>query len=306
MSDIKNLSASVQQRLLNYARLSAKPYNEVLQYFVIERFLYRVSQSHYASQFILKGALVFLAWDMSKSRPTRDIDFLGYTSNDISNVEDIFKILCSQDVESDGLSFDPQSVRGERIKEDAVYEGVRIHLIAHLGQARISLQIDIGFADVVSPGTQFLDYPTRLQMPCPHLRGYSRESVVAEKLQAMVVYLGDINSRIKDFYDLWALSQQFEFDGPSLQNAIRQTFQHRGTPIPDNPPTGLTSQFAIEKQTQWLAFLRRTRIDMGTRSFEDVIEALKSFVLPVLHSPSAGDSFTLFWKPGGPWAPYNM
>jgi predicted nucleotidyltransferase component of viral defense system len=300
MSEVRNLPASFQQRLLNHARLSGRPYNEVLQYFVIERFLYRLSKSEHAGQFILKGALMFLVWETSLSRSTRDIDFLGFTSNEIQSVEEIFKILCGQEVEPDGLIFDPQSVQGERIKEDAAYEGVRVRLMAHLGQARIPLQVDIGFADIVSPGPQFLDYPSMLQMPSPHLRGYSRESVIAEKLQALV-YLGSINSRMKDFYDIRVLSQQFEFNGATLQEAIRQTFHHRETAVPHDIPTGLSDQFAKEKNAQWLAFLKRTRIDMEGVSFEDVIKTLGNFLLPVLQSSVRNEVYSASWKPGGPW-----
>jgi predicted nucleotidyltransferase component of viral defense system len=177
----------------------------VLQYYVIERFLYRLSQSRYRHKFLLKGALIFLAWGMTQYRPTRDIDLLGYTSNDIGKLVGIIQEICSLPVPEDGLIFEPQSVQGERITEDADYEGVRVRFQAHVGSSRLHLQIDVGFADVVSPEPQSLNYPTLLSMPAPELRGYPPESVVAEKLQAMV-FLGTINSRMKDFYDLWMLA----------------------------------------------------------------------------------------------------
>jgi predicted nucleotidyltransferase component of viral defense system len=300
MNELKNIPASVQQRLLNQARLSGRPYNELLQYFAIERFLYRLSQSEYAGCFVLKGALLFLASNISLYRPTKDIDFLGYTSNDIQNVEKIFQNLCQQSVEIDGLVFDPQSVQGERIKEDAAYEGVRIHLTSYLGKAKILIQIDIGYADAVFPAPINLDYPSILQMPAPHLRVYTWDSVVAEKLQAMV-YLGNFNSRMKDFYDLWTLAKQFDFDGARLQESVRQTFNQRGTVISSDTPTGLTERFAIEKQMQWLAFLRRIRIDVDVPPLLEIVHTLNDFLLPILQSIARDEIFSAYWKAGYQW-----
>ena len=139
-----------------------------------------------------------------------------------------------------------------------------------------------------------------LKMSSPHIRGYSRESVIAEKLQALV-YLGLINSRMKDFYDLWVLAQIFEFDGTVLQEAVRQTFRHRETAIPVEIPAGLSKQFASEKRPQWLAFLNRTRIDMSNVSFEDVVQTLDGFLLPVLSASAQDMNFKGYWKPGGGW-----
>ncbi|MCJ7624113.1 MAG: nucleotidyl transferase AbiEii/AbiGii toxin family protein, partial [Anaerolineaceae bacterium] len=182
----------------------------------MERFLYRLAQSKYQDQFVLKGALIFLAWGAPLSRPTRDIDLLGLTDNAVEHLITVVKEICQQPVESDGVVYDSSSVFGETIKEGTDYEGVRIRLLGLLGNARAKIQIDIGFADAISPGPIPLIYPTLLDMPSPKLLGYSRESVIAEKLQAMV-YLGSINSRMKDFYDVWILSRQFIFDGVTLQ-----------------------------------------------------------------------------------------
>ena len=239
MSEVKNLPASIRQLLLNKAHDNNRPFNEILQYYAIERFLYRISQSSYSDQFILKGALMFLAWGVSVYRPTRDIDFLGFTTNELDAVARIIQEICVQEVEPDGLAFDRSTVQSERIKEDADYEGVRVNLTGYLGKAKIPLQIDIGFADVVSPAPIMLKYPTILQMPVPHLRGYPPESVVAEKLQALV-FLGSVNSRMKDFYDLWVLAEQFEFDGRILQQAIINTFQRRNTALPKETPVGFS------------------------------------------------------------------
>jgi predicted nucleotidyltransferase component of viral defense system len=151
MSEVKNLPASIRQRLLNKAHGTNRPYNEILQYYAIERFLYRISRSSYSDKFILKGALMFLAWGAAVYRPTRDIDFLGFTTNELDAVTRIIQDICVQEVEPDGLTFDRYTVQSERIKEDADYEGVRANLAGYLSKAKIPLQIDIGFADVVSP-----------------------------------------------------------------------------------------------------------------------------------------------------------
>lgn len=202
---------------------------------------------------------MFLAWGASTYRPTWDIDLLGFTTNELDGVEKIFREICDQVVETDCLLFDKETVKSERITEDANYKGVRINLTGYLGKAIIPLQIDIGFADVVSPAPIILKYPTILPMPAPKLRGYPPESVVVEKLQALV-FLGSINSRMKDFYDLWMMTEQFQFDGQKLQKAIVNTFNRRNTPLPRETPIGLSEIFASGNQTQWQAFLQRVNI----------------------------------------------
>lgn len=300
MSEVKNLKESVRQRLLNKAHATNRPYNEILQYYAIERFLYRISRSGYSDKFILKGALMFQAWGASIYRTTRDIDFLGFTTNNLEAVVRIFQKICTLEVEPDGLAFDRATVQSERIKEDADYEGVRVNLTGYLGKAKISLQIDIGFADVVSPAPVMLQYPTILQMPTPQLRGYPPESVMAEKLQALV-FLGSVNSRMKDFYDLWVLAEQFEFDGRTLQEAISATFQRRHTMLPRETPVGLSESFAIENQAQWQAFIKRTHLADVPKTLATVIQILNSIMLPLLRASADGEQFEGNWKPGGPW-----
>lgn len=300
MSEMKNLPASIRQRLFNKAHATNRPFNEILQYYAIERFLYRVSKSSYSDSFILKGALMFLAWGASVYRPTRDIDFLGFTTNDLEAVVGIIQEVCVQEVEPDGLTFDRFTVQSERIKEDADYEGVRVNLTGYLGKAKIPLQIDIGFADVVSPAPIMLKYPTILQMPAPHLRGYPPESVVAEKLQALV-FLGNVNSRMKDFYDLWVLAEHFEFDGRKLQQAIIATFRRRNTMLPRETPVGLSDAFAAENQAQWQAFLQRTHIEPEPKSLSEVIQILNRFLTEPMFTSAVRDNFEGIWKFGGPW-----
>ena len=300
MSKSKNISASTRQRLFNMAHDANRSFNEILQYYAIERFLYRISQSMHADKFILKGALLFIAWGTSPFRPTRDIDLLGLTTNELDGIERIFRELCDQDIETDGLIFDKESVKSERITEDADYEGVRINLIGYLGKAKIPLQIDIGFEDVVTPAPIVLKYPTILPMPVPILRGYPPESVVAEKLQALV-FLGSINSRMKDFYDLWMMAEHFEFDGEQLQKAIINTFKRRNSTLPKENPVGLGESFASDNQTQWQAFLLRMRIDKMSETFTDVIRLLRGFLMPILQASAIEKIFEGEWKPGGPW-----
>jgi predicted nucleotidyltransferase component of viral defense system len=300
MNEGKNIPASIRQRLLNKAHITNRSFNEILQYYAIERFLYRISRSRYAAKFILKGALLFIAWGTSPYRPTKDIDLLGFTMNELDAVERIFWELCDQEIETDGLIFDKETVKSERITEDADYQGVRINLIGYLGKAKIPLQIDIGFSDVVTPAPIVLKYPTILPMPVPTLRGYPPESVVAEKLQAMV-YLGSVNSRMKDFYDLWIMAENFEFDGQRLQKAIINTFKRRNSTLPKETPVGLGESFASDNQTQWQAFLLRLRIDNMSVTITDVIRLLRGFLMPILNASAIEKIFEGEWKPGGPW-----
>jgi predicted nucleotidyltransferase component of viral defense system len=302
MSDqvIKNLPASIQDRLLNQARSSGRPFDELLQYYTIERFLYRLTQSEYADRFVLKGALMFRAWGLASFRPTRDIDLLGNTSNEIENLVTITRDVCNQAVQEDGILFDPETVHGERIKEDADYEGVRIRFAGTLGKVMLHLQIDVGFADIITPASKTLRYPVILNMPAPKMQGYPPETVVSEKVQAMV-FLGSVNSRMKDFYDVWTLAQQIEFKGSILQKAIQQTFKQRNTDIPSSEPVAFSEQFAQEKQGQWRAFFLSSDIKDAPEQFEVVLVCLREFILPLFRDLRIEQSFGKVWTPRGPW-----
>jgi predicted nucleotidyltransferase component of viral defense system len=202
---VKNLIASVRDRLFSQAKRNGRPFNELLQYYAMERFLYRLAKSKCAAQFILKGALMLRVWQSPESRPTMDVDLLGVASNDEDEVTAQIREILSTEVEPDGLHFDAASIKAERITEDADYQGLRIRFRGTLGSARINMQLNIGFGDVVFPEAAFTKYPTILDFPAPQLRCYSRESAIAEKLEAMVK-LGELNSRMKDFYDIWMLA----------------------------------------------------------------------------------------------------
>ena len=254
-----NISASVRQRLLNQSRAQKRPFQEMLQYFAMERFLYRLSKSAHADRIVLKGALLITAWRGPLSRPTMDIDLAGKTSNELAHIESIVRDICAVVTPADGLEFNPASIEIVRIKEDAEYEVVRVRFHATLARVRIPMQIDIGFGDVIVPEPNEIQYPTLLEFPPPVLRGYPKETVVAEKLETITA-LGLLNSRIKDYYDLALLSRTFSFEGQLLVTAIRATFRHRGTAIePDT--VGLSDAFSSDsaRNAQWRAFLRRSR-----------------------------------------------
>lgn len=296
-----DLAASVRQRLLNKARETGRPFNELLQYFAMERFLYRLSKSDHADKFVLKGALMFPAWQAPVMRPTMDIDLLGTTHNGVDAIIAVVKDICRQEVEPDGLEFDTSGVEGERIVEDADYAGVRARFRGTLGTARITMQLDIGFGDVVVPKPETVDYRTILDLPAPHLRGYSRESAVAEKFEAMVK-LGVLNSRVKDFFDIWLLSRQFDFDGSTIAQAVSETFATRGTAIPAEP-VALTRDFGHDagRQAQWRAFIRRSRLQNVPSSFAEIVEAVAVFLGPITKALAAGECFQGSWKAPGPW-----
>ena len=301
-SRTKNIAASVHQQLLNIARTSGRPFNELLQYFAIERFIYRLSKSPYAKRFVLKGALMFVVWKAPVSRPTKDIDLLGRIENDVDLITSAMKEVCLQEVEPDGMTFNAESVTASTIIEDADYEGVRVRIQGDLGSARVSLQIDIGFGDVVVPKVSEVVYPTILGFPSPKLNGYSIESTIAEKFQAMVE-LGALNSRMKDFYDLWLLSRQFDFDGKAMSTAILRTFEKRKTDIPSRPLV-FQDSFAKDpaREVQWRAFIRRTGLDNAPASFQEVVDTIAAFLGPVVATLATGKDFQKTWKAPGPWS----
>jgi len=296
-----NLPASVHQLLLNKAHQRNRPFNELLQYYVMERSLYRLSKSPHAPRFVLKGALMFTAWKLESYRPTMDIDLLGDTANQVDSVVAIAKKVCAQPVEPDGLIFNPDTVKGARIAEEANYEGVRIRFQAGLGAARATLQLDIGFGDVIVPSPQPIEYPTILHFPAPRLRGYSKESLVAEKFESLLT-LGILNSRMKNYFDLWTMSRQFDFDGQTLSMAIAKTFSNRGTRIVSKP-VGLTAKFADDptKKAQWRGFIRKSRLK-APQDLEEVVNVIASFLGPPSSALATTKPFIGKWKALGPWS----
>lgn len=301
-SDSTILAQSIHQKLRKLREERDEDFQFILIRYSLERLLYRLSKSAYASKFILKGAFLFTVWTDKRYRPTKDLDLLGFVENSPIRLKTVFQEICSTEVDPDGLIFDKESIAISEIRDQQDYGGQRIKLISMLGKARISLQIDIAFGDFVAPQIEEYDFPSLLKQPSPRIRTYPKEAVVAEKLQA-VVYLGMQNSRMKDFYDLLWLSRSFAFEGPILLKAIQSTFQRRKTGIPKEVPLALTDEFSNDKikQTQWKAFLKKSDISGASESFADIIEELRDFLIPPLQVVSSGNLFSLSWPPEGPW-----
>ncbi|MBL0714421.1 MAG: nucleotidyl transferase AbiEii/AbiGii toxin family protein [Desulfosarcina sp.] len=295
----QNMSASVHQRLLNRAKRDRRPFNELLQFYAMERFLYRLSKSPLANRFVLKGALMLRVWRSPELRPTMDIDMLGRTSNEEADIVVQIRDILTTDVATDGLAFDTDSIQAERIVEDADYGGIRIRFLGTLGSAKINMRIDIGFGDVVYPAPEETDLPTLLDFPPPRLLCYSRESSISEKLEAMGK-LGVLNSRMKDFYDIWLLSRQFDFDGVNLTEAIRLTFGQRGTKLPLEIEA-FAEPFIEAKQIQWVAFCKRLQQDHVPTSFGEITASLDRFLSPITAALFSGTPSPKNWAAPGPW-----
>ena len=301
MSASPEKAASVRQRLLNRARAEGGDFQALLTRYVLERFLYRLGESPHRERFVVKGAMLFVLWEGDLHRTTRDLDLLGSGPSAIADVERAVREVLAVEADDDGVTFEPGTVRGDLIREEQEYEGVRVTAEARVGNARVRLKIDVGFGDAVTPAAEEATFPTLLDAPPPVLRAYPKETVVAEKLQAMVA-LGILNSRMKDFYDVWHLAQHDAFDGPTLTEAVRATFERRGTPLPAGAPLALADEFAADtgKQTQWRAFVRRGRLsDEG--ALAEVVDGLRTFLLPVLDAARREFGLDARWQPGGPW-----
>ena len=246
---------SIRQRLLNLAKERGEDFDYVLRQYVIQRLLYRLSQSDYRDQYLLKGAQLFWVWNADFHRPTRDVDLLGFGNNDVESLVKTFQDICSIENE-DGLQFEVDNIRGMEIKEDAMYQGVRITGFTMLARARIPFQVDIGFGDTVTPEPETISMPSFLNLPEAEVKAYPVYTVIAEKFQAMI-FLGLANSRIKDFYDIWFLTTRMSLEGTLLAKAIKATFARRGTTIIKEPLTIFGDAFASDsgKDTQWNAFI---------------------------------------------------
>jgi hypothetical protein len=297
---VRNIGASIRDRLLNKARAEKLDYNLLLTRYALERMLYRLSISEQRDQFLLKGALLFDLWFDVPHRPTHDADFLGFGSAEIPHLEQLFQGICRIEVD-DGILFQPDSVKAAEIRKEANYAGVRVTLMGMLDSARCPVQIDIGFGDAVVPGPEDVLYPIILPgMPEPQLRVYPRYTVVAEKLEALVS-LGMLNSRMKDYFDLWVLAKHSDFDGSVLLRAIAATFERRRTAVPQGLPIGLSDEFINDDQKgkQWQAFLRKNVLD--PMSLDDVIVDLREFLSPVLGSAASSTELHMDWRAGEGW-----
>lgn len=303
MEKPKNIAPSVRQRLLNISKERKEDFGLILTRYALERFLFRLGESQHKKTFILKGALLFLTWNENTYRPTRDADLLGHGDNSLSHLKKVFQEICALSVPDDGIFYFSDTVEIIRLKEDQEYQGARVTFLSKLTEAKIPMQIDVGFGDVISPAPREIKFPTLLEFSPPKIRAYPPETVIAEKLQAMVL-LGIANSRMKDFYDIWLLSKQFPFEGTLLSQAIQKTFERRKTPLPSELPFALTSEFydVPVKQSQWKAFIRKNKLLPHEEiEFSTVISHIKIFLMPILESLTKENEFTLSWKMDEGW-----
>jgi predicted nucleotidyltransferase component of viral defense system len=274
----RDVGTSVRERLLTLARQKGQSFDLLLTRYANERLLHRLSLSPHRHRFVLKGAMLMTTWFDDPHRPTRDVDFLGYGDSAPDAMLVTFREICAIEV-NDGMVFDIDALRVELIREELEYGGLRLRTTGRLAGARITVIIDIGFGDAIEPGLDEVNLPVLLDLPQPRLRVYARETVIAEKFQAMVM-LGLANSRMKDFYDVWILSRSYAFDDDRLPRAIAATFERRGTAIPSEAPLALTQAFAFDsgKQRQWAAFVRDLAIDIP--ALETVVTDLAEFLMP--------------------------
>jgi hypothetical protein len=275
-----NRAASIRQRLLNRARQEQETFDAVLNRFGRERLLYRIGISEYRDRFLLKGAMLFALWYDMPHRPTRDMDLLGFGPGELFVLERVFREIAQQPVD-DGLAFS-ETVTAAEIRKEANYAGARVTLLATLEQARIPLQVDIGFGDPVTPAAEQIDYPVLLDdLNPPRLGAYPVYTVIAEKLQA-IVSLGMVNSRLKDYFDLKVLLEREQLDELVLAEAVRRTFAVRSTPLPQQVPLGLSNEFGedLGKQEQWRAFLRRNEV--AEAPLPQVVALIREALMPVL------------------------
>jgi predicted nucleotidyltransferase component of viral defense system len=299
----KNTPASIRQRLLNHSTAINTDPNLVLIWYGLERFLYRLSVSTHSERFVLKGAMLFRLWGAADFRSTKDLDLEGFLQDEAAAIREVFVSICGQHVENDGLVFDASSVSVTEIRDTQEYGGLRVLLTARLGTAILRLQIDVGFGDAITPAPVISEFPSILSQSRAHIRVYPRETVVAEKFEAMV-QLGMANSRMKDFYDLWFMSRNFEFDGSTLSAAVRATFERRRTMIPERTPIALTEEYADDPihLRQWAAFTKRLATD-PTPGLGVVIDEITEFVLPPAMAAAIAKPFLWYWKPRSRWQP---
>ncbi len=293
------MQASVLARLRNLSQKHRQDYRHILLRYATERFLYRLSISDYVDNFVLKGGNLFVIWQNGdNSRPTMDSDLLCFGDTNHEHLRKVFTVIAGMD-ESDGIIFDADGITVEAIREDTKYGGTRITFNAFIGTVRIPMQFDIGVGDAITPSPEWAYFPVLLDGAVPRLRIYPMVTAIAEKLEAMVVR-GGINSRMKDFYDIWQLSRLAEHSVKLLRMAIMNTFHRRGTDIPIGLPYALTAEFAQrpEKPVQWRAFCRKNHLSDAPLEFEEIVMSLAAFLGPCLIHEHDKD---MLWLPNSGW-----
>jgi hypothetical protein len=297
---IKDMAASVRAKLLDLARKTGKPYNEVLIQYALERFLFRLSRSPFRGQFLLKGGLLLMGRGLPQARPTRDIDFLNLVPIDFGEVGPIIQAI-GEITSADGLTYNFSQMAQETLAPEAEYPGVRLKFQCRLGKAVVPMQIDIGFGDRVVPNPTEVVFPTLLDMEPPVVMGYAPETVIAEKFEA-ALDLADLNSRMKDYYDIWFLSQTSAFEGRILQEAIMATCNRRRTEIRSDAVM-FTEDFVErpDKKSQWSAFLGKSPTNSAPKDFSKIIGNIRTFLRPVAQACQEKRRFESTWIAGGPW-----
>ena len=299
---LRDTSASAGQRLLVVSRERGEEFEQVLVRYVAERFLYRLSKSPHAGAFLLKGAMLFVAWEGMPHRVTRDIDLLGFGDASTERMTNVMREIAETQVEDDGLAFDCETLRAESIRTIQDDGGVRVSSIVRLGKALIRLQVDVGFGDAVTQGPEQIEFPALIDLPRAVLRAYPVETVVAEKALAMIER-GMLNSRMKDYFDLLHLSRTRRFDADGLARALAATATRRGVPISAGPIVGISTRFGNDpiKQSQWQGFCRRLRAGHPVDPLPTVVDQLAVFLGRIFDAVARGEDAVGRWRPGGPW-----
>jgi predicted nucleotidyltransferase component of viral defense system len=297
---VKNMAASVRDKLLQMARQSGKPFQSLLIQYGLERFLYRLSQSSFKEEFILKGGLLLVGMGFPLARTTRDIDFLGLMKQDADSVSAAIQQI-GKLVLNDGIVYEFNDLNIEVMSADSEYPGMRLMFTASLGKAIFPMQIDVGFGDAIIPAAKEMTFPTLLDMEPPVVKAYSIETIVAEKFEA-ALDLADLNSRMKDFYDMWILSQTYSFQGIALQESIMATCQRRKTALNSSAEV-FTKEFAghSDKRTQWISFLRKNKMLDISEDFSAIMEEIRTFLQPIANAIEKGVRFEKVWPPKGAW-----
>ena len=297
----RNMAASVRTRLTKLARATRKDFQRLLLRYIVERFLYRLERSGNAGDFLLKGAMLFAVREDWPYRSTRDLDLHGLGATSAVALGGTIRDLCTTQVQDDGVQFDAESVKVEPIRGTHIEGGFRVVVKAAIEQARIRLQIDVGFGGIV-PLPEWIEVPSLLGFPSARIQAYPNEAVIAEKTQAFL-NLGETNSRVKDYFDIWILSRTHSFDGNSLASSLAAVFRAQRTRVPADCPAGLTDDFAKSREAMWQGFLKRAEISEEVPDLQNVMRQVRAFLLLPLEAVREEKPFRLKWPPGGPWQP---
>jgi Nucleotidyl transferase AbiEii toxin, Type IV TA system len=296
----RDLPLSILNRLANRCKTTGDDPHSTQTRFILERFLYRLSQTRHRDSFVLKGAMLFVIWQDHPYRATRDLDLLGRTVLSPERLAAVVDDICSVPTEPDGVVFHTETIAVSPIRHDQGFEGQHVDLQATLGAARYRVRVDIGFGDAVVPPAKLTEFPVLLDFSAPLILAYPPETSIAEKVEAMLDR-GMQNSRMKDLHDVCTLSRVFAFAGSTLSEALVATRRQRADSFPEQLPAPLREEFALDpvKLTQWSAFVRKSRVDPV--ELGEVVAALRRFLAEPYLAAARGEPFVRHWPAGGPW-----